>query len=234
MKTSQIYKRSYCFQRDPSTRKVLCSLWPQFPCPCNGWEAMEFSRSSSSRGDTAFATPAVRRELCLVPGGGHGARPGEQEPAALDATNLCGPSAMPAGAGQGPGWTGIRVLLGGLPLCPATFPWGFWAELRTPLFSCSLVGEAESQGWVVSCFWPESGVAGRLSHPLPLQGFSGWVSLHRPLLSPLHAGWSRGGIAPLRRLCPGAPSPSQSHPGRRLAAYPCCRPRSWLCCSTSW
>lgn len=81
-------------------------FWTQFPHLYNVCQAMELSCSPRRQGDATLPLlpwlcpeSAVRCQVSRNLGG-------------VDATSLCGPSVTCGGAGQGPDWTGISVLLG--------------------------------------------------------------------------------------------------------------------------
>ena len=216
---------------------VLSRLFPHLYNVCEARHTLLLSIRPGSGCRTALAVPG---EHCLLPG--RGCRPGQ-------VTGAWGPWLLPAcvapatrleGVGQGPGWTGICALLGGLPLCPGHLP----TVIRGRELPSGLRWEklkARDPSHALGPSWGDgSALPSASSTQCLLLTF-----LHRPRLPPstscragpserpaqpaLGSGFVSGAPSPLRRPRRPVPPPPMGAP-----AYPCCRPRRRLCCSTSW
>lgn len=116
------------------------------------------------------------------------------------------------------------------------FPRLFWARPPTPP---SYPWERKLKASVVQCSCPEGRCCRSVLPPLPLRSPCHGLALQVPHLLPSPGAGPVPPASPccllgVFALCPLRPRPVPRPPPARRPAYPCWRPRSRLCCSTSW
>lgn len=251
--TPSVSQRIICNDNVPNLQTRWCFKRSSDPAPVHsaGVQGLSFptcitclrpstSSCSGDRGMTDAALPWLGLESTVwAQVVGAGPRQVDSSLGALDAACLCGPSVTSAGTGQGPGWTGIRALH---PGWAPPLPWPpTQGDSEQRAAHSHVLGAAESRGSLPRS-WPESG--SRVSSPrrfLYTVLAADLPSIAPTSLPPPPAGLVPPG-APRRLLWVGALSqapparPPRRSPGRPggSPAYPCCRPRRRLCCSTSW